>query len=257
MACKPPPIERLPSGGYFAAAIASFASSTVLTIGTTTPHAPASRTRLMFSCVPRGTRARGTQPASAIAPNRLAACSMPIGECSMSTVNHGKPTRARTRVAYMLPSDSQVPTCGFPAFRAALTGLRFMVSLAKNDGTTSQISRQSHVSPSRERSASMAEFQTVARVGEIPEGEGRCFEIDGRMIAVFCVAGGYSAIYDTCPHMGASLAAGYVEDGGVMCPWHAWRFCVKSGTWLDNPKSTLRQEVFETRVAGDEIQVEV
>jgi len=103
----------------------------------------------------------------------------------------------------------------------------------------------------------MADFQTVARVGEIPEGEGRAFEIAGRMIAVFLVAGKYSAIYDTCPHMGASLASGYVEEGGVMCPWHAWRFCVTDGTWLDNPKSSLRQEVFETRIAGDEIQVKI
>lgn len=103
----------------------------------------------------------------------------------------------------------------------------------------------------------MAEFQTVARVGEIPEGEGRAFEVAGRMIAVFHVAGKYSAIYDTCPHMGASLASGYVENGGVMCPWHAWRFCVTEGTWLDNPKSSLRQEVFETRIAGEEIQVKI
>jgi nitrite reductase (NADH) small subunit/3-phenylpropionate/trans-cinnamate dioxygenase ferredoxin subunit len=103
----------------------------------------------------------------------------------------------------------------------------------------------------------MAEFQTVARVGEIPDGEGRAFEVAGRMIAVFLVAGKYSAIYDTCPHMGASLASGYVENGGVMCPWHAWRFCVTAGTWLDNPKSSLRQEVFETRVSGDEIQVKI
>jgi len=103
----------------------------------------------------------------------------------------------------------------------------------------------------------MADFHSVARVGEIPEGEGRCFEVAGRMIAVFLVAGKYTAIYDTCPHMGASLAAGYVEAGGVTCPWHAWRFCVSTGTWLDNPSSSLRQEVFETRVAGDEIQVRV
>ena len=103
----------------------------------------------------------------------------------------------------------------------------------------------------------MAEFQTVARVGEIPEGEGRCFEVAGQLIAVFLVDGKYSAIYDTCPHMGASLAAGYVENGGVTCPWHAWRFCVTSGTWLDNPQSSLRQDTFETRVIGDEIQVKV
>jgi len=101
----------------------------------------------------------------------------------------------------------------------------------------------------------MSQFQTVARVGEIPAGEGRAFEVAGRMVAVFFVNDRYTAIYDTCPHMGASLATGYVEDGGVMCPWHAWRFCVETGTWLDNPKSSLRQDTFEVRVVGDEIQV--
>lgn len=103
----------------------------------------------------------------------------------------------------------------------------------------------------------MADFHTVARVGEIPEGEGRSCEVAGRMIAVFHVGGKYTAIYDTCPHMGASLASGYVENGGVMCPWHAWRFCISTGVWLDNPRSTLRQQVFETRIVGDEIQVQL
>jgi nitrite reductase (NADH) small subunit/3-phenylpropionate/trans-cinnamate dioxygenase ferredoxin subunit len=103
----------------------------------------------------------------------------------------------------------------------------------------------------------MAQFQTVARVGEIPEGQGKAFEVAGRMIAVFHVGGKYSAIYDTCPHMGASLAEGYIENGGVYCPWHAWRFCVTNGTWLDNPTSTIRQEVFETQIVGDEIQVQI
>lgn len=101
----------------------------------------------------------------------------------------------------------------------------------------------------------MPEFQTVARVGEIPEGEGRAYEIDGRMVAVFLVEGQYSAILDACSHMGASLASGHVEQGGVMCPWHAWRFCVKSGQWLDNPQSKLRQPVYTVRVVDGDIQV--
>ena len=101
----------------------------------------------------------------------------------------------------------------------------------------------------------MSEFQTVARSGEIPEGEGRAFPVDGRMVAVFFLKGEYSAIDDTCPHMGASLSTGYVEDGAVTCPWHAWRFCTKEGTWLDNPRAKLRQQKFEVRVSGDEIQV--
>lgn len=101
----------------------------------------------------------------------------------------------------------------------------------------------------------MTEFQTVARVGDIPQGEGRAYPVSGRMVAVFHVGGKYTAIDDTCPHMGASLSTGYVEESAVTCPWHAWRFCVSQGTWLDNPRSQLRQKCFEVRVVGDEIQV--
>jgi len=99
----------------------------------------------------------------------------------------------------------------------------------------------------------MTTFQTVAKVGDIPAGEGRAYEVDGRMVAVFYVDEAYHAIDDFCPHMGASLAAGAVENGEVMCPWHAWRFKICDGTWCDNPKISV--DSFEVRVGGDEIQV--
>ena len=51
------------------------------------------------------------------------AVSMPTRLCSISTVSQWKPARARNRAAGMLPSDSQVPTDGWPALRARLTGL--------------------------------------------------------------------------------------------------------------------------------------
>ncbi len=103
----------------------------------------------------------------------------------------------------------------------------------------------------------MSEFQTVANVGDIPEGEGRAYPVDGRMVGVFLTNGEYTAINDTCPHMGASLASGYVQDGEVTCPWHAWRFCVKEGTWLDNPTGKIKNDCYPVRVEGDAIQVNV
>ena len=79
----------------------------------------------------------------------------------------------------------------------------------------------------------MSEFKTVAKVGAIPEGEGRTFTVDGRVVGVFLIDGEYFAINDLCPHMGASLASGHVEDHAVTCPWHAWRFDLTTGscTW--------------------------
>lgn len=96
-------------------------------------------------------------------------------------------------------------------------------------------------------------FHTVAKVGAIAEGEGQTFTLAGRMIAVFNDGGVHLAIDDLCPHMGASLAAGYVEDGTVACPWHAWRFRLSDGTWCDNPK--VKTDSFPVRIVGDEIQV--
>ena len=100
-----------------------------------------------------------------------------------------------------------------------------------------------------------SEFETVADVGEIPEGEGRAYAVNGRMVAVFLINGEYSAMQDACPHMGASLAGGFVEDGAVTCPWHAWRFCMKDGSWLDAPKSKMCAAKYAVRVQGNEIQV--
>jgi len=103
----------------------------------------------------------------------------------------------------------------------------------------------------------MGAYRTVAQVGEIPDGEGRAFVVDGRQVAVFLVDGQYSAIDDACPHMGASLASGHVQNGGVTCPRHGWRFSVQDGTWLDNPCAKLAIDHFPVRVAGNDIQVQV
>ena len=101
----------------------------------------------------------------------------------------------------------------------------------------------------------MGDFVQIAKVGEIPIGEGRAYSVQGRRIAVFFKDDRYFAINDFCPHMGASLAEGYLDGAGVICPWHAWKFCVESGAWLDNPKSSVKTETFEVRVQGDEIQI--
>jgi nitrite reductase/ring-hydroxylating ferredoxin subunit len=98
-------------------------------------------------------------------------------------------------------------------------------------------------------------FTPVARPGDIPAGEGRTFEVAGRLVAVFFDGAAYHAMDDLCPHMGASLGSGPFVDGVVTCPWHAWRFRACDGAWCDNEK--LKVDVFEVRVVGDAIEVRV
>jgi nitrite reductase (NADH) small subunit len=101
----------------------------------------------------------------------------------------------------------------------------------------------------------MSEFETVGKISDFEEGVGRAFAVNGRMVAVFKREGNFYAIDDLCPHMGASLAGGHLEGTTVTCPWHAWRFCIKDGTWEDNPR--IKVDAFEVRVEGDEVQVRV
>lgn len=98
-------------------------------------------------------------------------------------------------------------------------------------------------------------FVPVAKAGSIPAGEGRTFEVNGRLVAVFFDGTAYHAMDDLCPHMGASLGSGPFVDGVVTCPWHAWRFRACDGAWCDNEK--LKVEIFPVRVEGDSICVSV
>ena len=101
----------------------------------------------------------------------------------------------------------------------------------------------------------MSEFRTVCRVGDVIEGEGKTVEVNNKLVAVFLHGGNYYAIDDVCPHMGASLSGGYVDNGTVTCPWHAWRFRLSDGAWADYSK--LKIGCYAVRVVGNEIQVEV
>jgi nitrite reductase (NADH) small subunit/3-phenylpropionate/trans-cinnamate dioxygenase ferredoxin subunit len=101
----------------------------------------------------------------------------------------------------------------------------------------------------------MAEYRTVCKVNELAEGQSRVVSVGNKLVAVFRHGGDYFAIDDVCPHMGASLGDGYVEDGIVTCPWHAWRFRLADGAWADNPR--LKIGCYLVRVEGDEIQIVV
>ena len=76
-----------------------------------------------------------------------------------------------------------------------------------------------------------------------------------KLIALFRVNGQHFAIDDVCPHMGASLSGGCVEEGIVTCPWHAWRFRLADGAWADNPR--VKIGCYPVRVEGEQIQIQV
>jgi nitrite reductase (NADH) small subunit/3-phenylpropionate/trans-cinnamate dioxygenase ferredoxin subunit len=96
---------------------------------------------------------------------------------------------------------------------------------------------------------------TIGKVGDIPDGGTAVVTVNQKDVAVFRVQDQYFAIDDLCPHMGASLSGGYVEDGIVTCPWHYWRFRLSDGAWADNPR--VKTGCYAVQVVGEELQLEV
>jgi nitrite reductase (NADH) small subunit len=115
--------------------------------------------------------------------------------------------------------------------------------------------RQDQPDSASEPGAAEGAFVPVARVGAIPPGTGITCEASGRLVAVFFDGERYHAMDDLCPHMGASLGAGVIHAGEVVCPWHAWRFRASDGCWCDGP--SLGVDVFEVRLAGDVVEARI
>lgn len=101
----------------------------------------------------------------------------------------------------------------------------------------------------------MATFQTVCPVNDLPAGESKMISVDGQMIGLFNVGGEFLAVSNECPHAGASLAHGTYDGDVVSCRIHHWRFCLRSGRYLDEDKPEFDARSFATRVVDGEVQV--
>jgi nitrite reductase (NADH) small subunit len=101
----------------------------------------------------------------------------------------------------------------------------------------------------------VAQRVTVAKASDIPEGGAVVVNVRQKDVAIFRISGVLHAIDDMCPHMGASLSGGFVEDGCVTCPWHYWRFRLADGAWADNPKVTLG--AYPVHEVAGEVQLEL
>ena len=99
----------------------------------------------------------------------------------------------------------------------------------------------------------------VARTGDIPEGEARRFEVDGREIAVAnCGEGEFHAVDDICSHALSHLSEGEVDCdfGTIECPKHGSTFDLETGRPRTLP-ATMPVKAYTVKVENDEIQIEV
>ena len=104
----------------------------------------------------------------------------------------------------------------------------------------------------------------VGLVGELPPGERKIVEAEGRSVGVFNVGGRFYALRNSCPHQAAPLCLGSVtgtaeaskpgeyrwaREGEILrCPWHGWEFDITTGRSIFSPH--------RTRVRSYEVTVE-
>jgi len=87
---------------------------------------------------------------------------------------------------------------------------------------------------------------SLCDLDELAAGQGKYAEVDGFRIALFLDQGTVYAIDNTCPHAGASMAGGFVDNGCAICPWHGWRFRLSDGHMPD--AEGVRIDTYPTRL---------
>lgn len=62
-------------------------------------------------------------------------------------------------------------------------------------------------------------------------------------------SGGYGLVGEHCSHRGASLYYGFIEEGGIRCPYHGWKYdaqgrCIEQP--FENPEAGFKERIRHT-----------
>jgi len=97
-------------------------------------------------------------------------------------------------------------------------------------------------------------WHRVGAAAEFADGVVREIRIGDRILAVGRAAGELFCLDDWCPHAGASLAQGMLDDGVLVCPLHGYAYDVRTGRCEDDPTPAA---TFPVREKDGEVEVEL
>ena len=97
----------------------------------------------------------------------------------------------------------------------------------------------------------------AAHCRDIPLREGRAVKLRHLEIAIFNLGDHFVAIENRCPHKGGPLADGIVSGRAIVCPLHAWKLSLDTGSGLSGASASSCVQTFRTRVERGIILVEV
>lgn len=88
----------------------------------------------------------------------------------------------------------------------------------------------------------------ITPTNNIPEREGRSVQIGDVNVAIFNVGEKFLAIENRCPHSGGPLCEGILSGASVVCPLHAWKIDLESGSVLRPKDIQVTVQTFPARV---------
>lgn len=102
--------------------------------------------------------------------------------------------------------------------------------------TAEQNRRMTEVGPGTPMGGLLRRYwHPVAAEDELPVGAQRPITLLGEELVLYRMpSGDYGLVERHCPHRRADFANGYVEDGGIRCSYHGWKFD-STGQCVDQP----------------------
>lgn len=99
----------------------------------------------------------------------------------------------------------------------------------------------------------MAGYFKVAELADVPPGSCRSVNAAGRELALFNSGGEIFALDNTCLHRGGPLGEGDLDGDIVTCPWHGWKYNVRTGEKCGDPAKRLNR--YDVKIESGEILV--
>lgn len=94
----------------------------------------------------------------------------------------------------------------------------------------------------------------VTTTDKIPAGKVIHVAPAGTHMALANIAGKLFAVDARCPHKLGPLARGTVQHNEIVCPWHRFRFDVRTGQSAA-PAATFSVRTYPVRTVDDRVQI--
>ena len=101
----------------------------------------------------------------------------------------------------------------------------------------------------------MGSFVHVADLSDIPPGTAKVIAVQNVEVALFNLEGSIYAIDNMCQHAGGPLGEGKIKGDDVICPWHGYRYHIKTGQYIKNPVMSVA--CYPVKVENGKISVSV